>query len=262
MAKRQIGGSRAIVTGASSGIGRAIALELGCRGAELVLVARRELKLQQLCEQIQSQHQARCTFVAGDIREASIRQAAVDSALQTFGGLDILVNNAGIGALGRFEDAEPQRLREIMEVNFFAPAEMIRAALPALKQGRRPIIVNVGSILGHRGIPRTSEYCASKFAVHGLSESLRAEFARLGIDVLLVSPGTTDTEFDAHRIERRGDEPWPEQKGVSSAAVARATVRAIRLGRHEIVPNARGRLLCWANRVSPRLVDRLMARYG
>ena len=92
-----------------------------------------------------------------------------------YGGLDLLVNNAGIGAQGRFAEADPARLRQIMEVNFFAPAEMTRAALPLLKQGRRPMIVNIGSILGHRGIPGTSEYCASKFAVQGFSESLRAE---------------------------------------------------------------------------------------
>ena len=262
MAKRQINGSRAIVTGASSGIGKALALELARQGARLVLAARRESRLRELCEQIQSQFKTECLFTAGDIQDATVRDAALHTAQTSLGGLDILVNNAGIGALGRFEEANSDRLRQIMEVNFFATAEMIRAALPMLKQGRHPIVVNVGSILGHRGIPLSSEYCASKFAVHGLSESLRAEFAPLGIDVLLVSPGTTETEFDAHRIEKLTETPWPEQRGVSPEFVARAIVRAIRLGRHEIIPNPRGRLLCWANRISPRLVDRLMARYG
>ena len=262
MAKRQINGARAIVTGASSGIGKAIAEELARQGARLVLVARREARLRELCEQIQTKFDTDCVYTAGDIQDSAVRDAALQEAQHTLGGLDILVNNAGIGALGRFEQANSDRLRQIMEVNFFATAEMIRAALPLLKQGRRPIVVNVGSILGHRGIPLSSEYCASKFAVHGLSESLRAEFAPLGIDVLLVSPGTTETDFDTHRIEKLTETPWPEQRGVSPESVARATVRAIRLGRHEIIPNARGRLLCWANRVSPRLVDRFMARYG
>ncbi len=103
-----------------------------------------------------------------------------------------------------------------MEVNFFALVEMTRAALPLLKQGRRPIIVNVSSILGHRGVPHNSEYAASKFAVHGFSESIRAEFAATGIDVLVVSPGTTETEFFDQVIESNGGPKWPEHTAVTA----------------------------------------------
>ncbi len=148
-----------------------------------------------------------------------------------------------------------------MEVNFFALVEMTRLALPLLKQGVKPIVVNVSSILGHRGVPHSSEYSASKFAVQGFSEAIRAEFTRLGIDVLVVSPGTTETEFFDRVIERTADAKWPEHKPVSAARVARQTVRAIRSGRHEIIPYRWGRVLCWLNRLSPRLVDGLMARY-
>src|SRR5204862_1887651 len=118
-------------------------------------------------------------------------------AIREFGGLDALVNNAGIGALGRFDQADEARLRQVMEVNFFAPAEFVREALPHLKAGNRPIVVNIGSVLGHRAVPEKSEYCASKFALHGFSDALRAELAPLGIDVLLVSPSTTTSEFFA-----------------------------------------------------------------
>jgi short-subunit dehydrogenase len=82
-----------------------------------------------------------------------------------------------------------------MEVNFFAPAEFIREALPLLQHGKQPIVMNVSSVLGHRAVPEKSEYCASKFALHGLSDALRAEFVKRGIDVLLVSPSTTASEF-------------------------------------------------------------------
>ena len=154
------------------------------------------------------------------------------------GGLDILVNNAGVGAMGLFEDAEPERVRRVMEVNFFALVEMTRLALPLLKQGVKPIVVNVSSILGHRGVPYSSEYCASKFAVQGFSESIRAEFARQGIDVLVVSPGTTETEFFDSVIERTARAQLAEAQPVIAAEVARQTVRAIRRGRHEIIPIA------------------------
>src|SRR5204863_9708761 len=99
----------------------------------------------------------------GDVTQPSDRAAALEMARLEFGGLDALVNNAGIGALGRFDEGGESRLRQVMEVNFFAPAQFIREALPLLKTGNRPIIVNVSSVLGHRAIPDMSEYCASKF---------------------------------------------------------------------------------------------------
>src|SRR5207245_1323382 len=151
MAKRSVHGSRGIVTGASSGIGRAIAVELARRGADLVLVARRRERLEELATELNGLP-GRVEIVAGDVTDPAVRERAVECARASFGGLDLLVNNAGIGALGRFEDAGPDRLRRILEVNFFAAAEMIRASLPLLKLGKRPIVVNVGSILGHRAI--------------------------------------------------------------------------------------------------------------
>ena len=126
----------------------------------------------------------------------------------------ILINNAGVGAIGPFDSADPERVRRIMEVNFFALVEMTRLALPHLKQGRTPIIVNISSILGRRGVPHNSEYTASKFAVHGFSESIRAEFAGSGVDVLVVSPGTTETEFFDNVLESKGGPKWPEHAAV------------------------------------------------
>ena len=148
-----------------------------------------------------------------------------------------------------------------MEVNFFAPAELIRQALPLLKSGQRPMVVNIGSVLGHRGIPGCAEYCASKFALEGLSESLRAEFVSLGIDLLVVSPATTRTEF----FERAIDAPQtsgPMTRGVPPEVVARRTIAAIRRGRHEIVISPGGKLLVWMNRLFPRALDSILARYG
>lgn len=260
MSRREIHGSRAIVTGASSGIGRAVSLELAHRGAEVVVVARREDRLGQLADEIRAAG-VRVEVVAGDITDPATRQKAVDSARSSFGGLDILINNAGIGAMGLFEHADPQRVRRLMEVNFFALVEMTRLALPLLKQGINPIVVNVSSILGHRGVPHSSEYCASKFAVRGFSESIRAELSAHKIDVLVVSPGTTETEFFDSVIQRTGEPSWPEHTPVSAAEVARKTVRAIRRGRHEIIPFGWGKVLHWVNRLSPRLIDHFMARY-
>jgi short-subunit dehydrogenase len=259
--KRSIAGSRALVTGASGGIGRAIALELAQQGAAVILVARRALALEQLVAEIRKAG-GRAEFAVGDITEASVRRAALARAQSSFGGLDILVNNAGHGAMGRFADASPERLRQVFELNFFAAAELIREAVPQLQRGARPIVVNIGSILGHRATPRNSEYCASKFALRGLTESLRPELAQLGIDTLLVSPGTTESDFYQHVLNPGEKPPWRKQKPVPVEKVARAVVRAVRLGKREVIPSFRGRLLIWLNRLAPSLVDRLMRRYG
>lgn len=261
MARREIRGSRAIVTGASSGIGRALALELARQGADLVVTARREDRLADLVKDIVAVG-ARVESVVGDITDLEIRRRALDIALARYGGLDLLVNNAGVGAMGRFDQCGPERVRRVMEVNFFSLVEMTRLALPVLKQGRRPMIVNVSSILGHRGVPHSSEYCASKFAVQGFSESLRSELSADGVDVLVVSPGTTKTEFFDSVLEKGTAPKWPEHGAVTPEYVARAVVRGIRGGRHEVIPYFWGKVLCWLNRLCPALVDRLMARYA
>jgi len=260
MSKREIKGSRAIVTGASSGIGRAIALQLARQGAGVVAVARRRQRLAELAEEA-GKFGGKIETVAGDITDPQTRETAIDAARSRLGGLDILVNNAGVGAVGPFEDSNPDRARKVMEVNFFAAVELIRSALPLLRRGNKPIIVNVSSIVGLRGTPLNSEYCASKFAVQGFSESLRAELVKHAIDVLVVNPGTTQTEFFDSVIEQTAQPAWPEHKAVAPESVAAQTVRAIRRGDHAIIPYFWGKMMYWINRLSPRLMDRIMSRY-
>jgi short-subunit dehydrogenase len=253
MPRRTLAGCRALVTGASSGIGRALALDLARAGVQLALTARRADRLQALCDEIAAGG-GRAEFVAGDIADAEVRAACLARADSALGGLDLLVNNAGVGATGPFAAADPPRLRQIMEVNFFAAAELTRAALPLLRRGRRPAIVNVGSILAHRPIPGAAEYCASKAALRGWSESLRAELAAEGIDVLLASPASTDTEFFDHLLARGGEPAWRARRAASPEAVARRIVAALRAGRREVFPSLSARLVWWANRLAPGTV--------
>ncbi|MCH2184052.1 MAG: SDR family NAD(P)-dependent oxidoreductase [Mariniblastus sp.] len=261
MARRDLKDGRALVTGASSGIGQAMATELARGGVDLVLVARRADRLEQVVSQLACYGRA-VLPVVGDITTPAVRQRALDVARDQLGGLDLLVNNAGISAHGRFVDATADRLRQIMEVNFFAAAELMREALPLLQQGRQPMVVNVGSILGHRGLPFTTDYCASKFALHGFSEAVRPELKRLGIDMLVVAPATTRTELNDRLIEKTDERPWKEPRGVSADHVARAAVRAIRRGQREIVPSWSGWWLVALNRWFPSIVDRIADRYG
>ncbi len=261
MSRRTLQNSRAIVTGASSGIGHALALELARAGARLVVSARRADRLAHLAQAITA-HGGEVRSVVGDVTEPATREQIVDTAHSAYGGLDVLVNNAGMGAFGRFEQADAQRLRRVMEVNFFALAEMTRLALPLLKQGNQPLIVNISSVLGHRALPQCLEYCASKFAVQGLSESLRVELRPLGIDVLVVCPGTTQTEFFTQSLDAENKPDWPQHFAVTAEYVARKTVQAMQAGRREIMPFAWGKLMVWINRLAPALLDRYLARYA
>ncbi len=261
MAHRRLTDRRALVTGASSGIGRALAIELARQGVDLVLLARREERLAEVAQQVKALNR-RAVLVAGDVTEASARRRALDAARDELGGLDILINNAGVAAHGRFADANPNRIRPIMEVNFFAPVELIREALPLLRAGVQPLVVNIGSILGERGSPHKSEYSASKFALHGFSEAVRPELARLGIDVLVVVAGPTESEHFDVLLEGTAELPWGNPPRQPADEVARTIVRAIQRGRRVVVTGWRGRLLLLANRLVPGIVDRLMARYG
>jgi short-subunit dehydrogenase len=261
MGKRKLTDRRALVTGASSGIGKALALELARRGVDLVLVARRAERLQQVAEEVRSRG-GRAEIVVGDITESTVRARAIDTARDALGGLDLLVNNAGVAAHGRFAEASPDRIRPIFEVNFFAPVELIRTALPLLRQGVQPIVVNIGSILGERASPHKSEYSASKFALHGFSEALRAELAGEGISVLVIAAGPTETEHFQHLVEDLGALPWREPQRTPANVVARRIVRGIELDRHKIVPGRRAWWWLFLNRLVPRIVDGIMARYG
>jgi short-subunit dehydrogenase len=259
MSRRRISESRMLITGASQGIGKALAEAAAMRGAKVLAVARSEVLLRQLAEEVRARGGTLET-VAADITDPEGRQRMVDAALHHFGGLDVLVNNAGIGATGHFVEVSPERLRKIMEVNFFGVTETVRAFLPLLRTGKRPAIVNISSIAGKRGIPARSEYSASKFAVHGFSEALRAELAKDGIDVLIVCPGLTDTNFSKNMLEQKARMPVDHLRGMKPDRVAAATLRAIERGQQEVCLTLQGKLLVFVSRFFPRLADRFAAR--
>jgi short-subunit dehydrogenase len=260
---RPLRDARTLITGASGGIGRALAREFAARGARLVLNARRSEELGAVADELRSGG-CEVETVLGDVTGPEVRQEMLRRADARFGGLDILVNNAGVGAFGRFEEADASRLRAIMEVDFFAAVELIRASLPILRRGTKPLVVNVSSILGQRAIPLAAEYCAAKFALRGLSESLRAELAPAGVGVLVVCPGTTETGFFDNVLEMKSKLPWrkPGTRGTTPEYVAKQTAWAVEHDKAEIVPSRSGRLLLLANRLFPRIVDAAMRRYG
>jgi short-subunit dehydrogenase len=147
-----------------------------------------------------------------------------------------------------------------MEVNFFGLTETTRVFLPLLRKGVQPAIVNISSIAGKRGIPARSEYSASKFAVQGFSEALRAEVAKDGIEVLLVCPGLTQTNFSQNMLEQKARMPMDHMRGMTAEQVAIAIIKAIEHGRREVCLTLSGKLMVFVSRFFPRLADRIAAR--
>jgi short-subunit dehydrogenase len=257
--RRKIAGLRILITGASQGIGRALAVEAARRGARVIAAARSRELLDELAREVHGKG-GTIETVAADVTGPDDRRRMLETAQQAFGGLDVLINNAGIGATGHFVEATEERLRKIMEVNFFGLTEMTRLFLPVLKQGQSPAIVNVSSVLGRRSLPGRSEYSASKFAVQGFSEALRAEVDKDGVDVILVNPGLTQTNFSQNMLESKARFKLDHLRGMTSEQVAVAAIRALERGKNEITLTWGGRMLLFANRFFPGLVDWIIRR--
>ena len=257
--RRDIAGARILITGASQGIGKSMAELAAQRGAKVLAAARSVELLTELQEQVRKEGKT-LEIVQADVTSAADREKMVAAAQQHFGGLDVLVNNAGIGATGHFCDADADRMRKIFEVNFFGLTETTRAFLPMLKAGNKPAIVNISSIAGKRGIPARSDYSASKFAVEGFSEALRPELAKDGIDVIVVCPGLTQTNFSKNMLEQKAQVKFDHLRGMTSEEVAAATLTAIERGSRQVTLTLQGKLLVFVSRFLPRLADRIAAR--
>lgn len=261
MAKRSFANKRVILTGASSGIGWYIASLLVRAGAYVVVTGRRADRLADLRRSF-GNPQKRLIAVPGDIADPAHRQKLVDAAVEQLGGIDIVINNAGIGAIGDFDEASPERLRRVMDVDFFGATELTRLALPHLARGNEPAVCVVSSVLAHRAVPGKSEYCAAKFALRGWSESLRVELSPKGIDVVSISPSTTDSEFFDSLVDT---DPKKKSKSFgkqSAERVASKVLGALRKRKRDMVLSAGGNALVWLGRLAPRLTDRLMLEFA
>jgi short-subunit dehydrogenase len=256
MARRELTGLRVLITGASQGIGRALAIEAVNRGLRVLVSARSTELLNTLAEEVRKGGKS-IEIVQADIATPEGREAMVQAAESKLGGLDVLINNAGIGATGHFAESSPEALRQIIETNFFGTVETTRSFLPLLKEGKTPALVNISSILGKRAIPGRSLYSASKFALEGWTQAVRAEFVRFGIDVLTVNPGLTATNFSQNMLEKKAHLSMDHMRGMTSEEVASAILNALARGKRTTNLTFQGKMLLFANRFLPGLVDRI-----
>ncbi|HUF24609.1 MAG TPA: SDR family oxidoreductase [Vicinamibacterales bacterium] len=258
---RTLEGRVVAITGASAGIGLACAARFAGEGASVALSARRGEKIAALAEELTAAG-ARAIAVPGDVTNDADVQALVDRAVETFGRLDVMVANAGAGYHGTLEDTPPDVARRLMDVNFIGTYLAARAAMRVFtRQGSGHLIV-ISSIVGRRGIAGSAVYGATKAAQLGFAESLRTEYLGTGIDVTVVFPVATETEF--HSAMRRDYGVAVEGLGPTQSAdtVAAAIHAAILKPRPEVYPHATSRALAVLGVVAPRFTDRLVRKYA
>jgi short-subunit dehydrogenase len=256
-----LSGRVAAVTGASSGIGLAIAKHLARSGVAIVLGARRGDRLNAAVADIRAAG-GRAESVVTDVTSEADVQKLVQRASEAFGRLDVMVCNAGFGYYGSVEDTPSETMQRMMNVNFMGTFHGARAALPIFRAQSRGHLIVISSIVGQRGIAQMSGYSATKAAQVGFVESLRTEFSGTRIAVSVVFPISTDTEF-RHAMERDYGQTvsglGPKQ---SMDDVARAVVACVRKPRAEVYPHPAARALAVVNAIAPALTDRLVRRYG
>jgi len=258
-----IRGKKALVTGAASGIGRAITLALAREGADLYLVDIDEANLQ-----ITARAAERCGVTAAifpcDLSDPAAITTTVKSVLSRPGGISILVNNAGIAYYGRTDAMTAEQWNRLLAVNLLAPIQLIRELLPALATQDEAHILNVCSFLGLAPARKMTAYQVSKFGLVGLTAALRAEFARPSFGVTALCPGfvnTTLTEDYATGLPSETRHQVPAWLGTSTDKVAARATRAIRRNKGLVVLTAFARMWWWLARISPSLAD-WIAREG
>jgi short-subunit dehydrogenase len=256
-------GRRIILTGASEGIGRALALELAARGARVALAARDRDRLDTLAQECRTRG-GEALVVPTDVSSAQDLEWLVGETVKSFGGVDVVIHNAGITMWSRFDALEDLSIFErLMEVNYLAPVRLTALALPHLKQSRG-LLVAVASLAGLTGVPERSGYAASKHALIGFFDSLRIELAGSGVDVTVIAPDFVVSEIHKRAIgpdgEPLGSSPMMQSKIMTAEDCARQIARAVEKRQRLLVMSARGRWGRWLKLLAPRIIDRIAAR--
>lgn len=251
-------GLNAVVTGASSGIGRLLALRLAREGARVALVARREAELGAVANEIRDAG-GEALALTCDVSDKGQVFSAAERALERFGTVDLLVNNAGYGHHRRFAEWDVDDMERVMRVNYVGVLYWTKALLPQMLERKRGWIVIMASLAGRIGVPEESAYVASKFALVGLGEALAIELADGGVHVLTVCPAAARTEFfDEEALERMA--PAARQRIIEPEAVVEATMRALAQGKHEITVPSNLRPAYLVKAFAPNFMRRMVKR--
>jgi len=250
-----------VITGASSGIGRALAEAALARGAKIGVCARNLEKLQ---EAYATSDQERLITFAADISKEADCKAFINFVLAKWGRIDVLINNAGISMRALFEEAQISVIRELMDVNFFGTVYNTKYALPSIRKNNG-VIVGVSSIAGYRGLPARTGYSASKFAMQGFLEALRTELLHTGTHVMWVCPGFTASNIRNTARSADGsyqkETPLEETKLMTAAQCATIILDGVEKRKRNIIMTTQGKLTVWINRLWGSMADKLVYKH-
>lgn len=249
-----------IITGASSGIGKATALFFARKQAKIVLAARSQDKLSAVEKEIKA-FNANVINVQADVSKEADCKRLIDTALSAFQTIDVLINNAGISMRALFNDTDLSVIENIMKVNFWGAVYCTKYALPHLLKSKGSVI-GVSSIAGYVGLPARTGYSASKFAMHGFLEALRTENLEKDLHVLLACPGFTNSNIRNSALtadgSQQGESPRSEEKMMSAEEVAEHIYKATVKRKQRIVLTREGKLAVWLGVRFPKLMQRLV----
>jgi NAD(P)-dependent dehydrogenase (short-subunit alcohol dehydrogenase family) len=260
--QRKIRDSVIVITGASSGIGRATALDFARRGSTVVVAARREQPLREVateCERLGGRALAVPTDVTD---EGAVRQLA-RRAVESFGRIDVWVNNAAVSLFARFEEAPPEAYRRVIETNLFGYIHGARAALPYMREQGSGVVINNSSMVGKVGQPYTSAYVLSKWAIRGLAECLRMELSlddAKDVHVCTILPASIDTPIFQHAANYTGRATKAMRPVYDADKVARAIVGLAERPRREVMVGSAGRMIALQRLLAPAVAERMLAR--
>ena len=250
-----------IITGASSGIGKACAEEFARRGANLVLGARQFVTLCEVTADLEKKYGIKALAVQTDVTKESDCEMLVKQAVMTFERVDVLINNAGISMRALFNELDLSVLKELMDVNFWGTVYCTKYALPEILKTKGSVI-GVSSIAGYRGLPGRTGYSASKFAMNGFMEALRTELLHSGVHIMVACPGFTTSNIRVAALAKdgsaHGETSMEEGKMMSAEEVARHITDGIAARKRTLVMTGQGKLTVWINKLLPALADKLV----
>ena len=249
-----------LITGGTSGIGKALAFAFGREGAKIAFSGRKQAGLTETTAELTAAGIDNLAIQADVSIEADCERM-VQETIKKYGRLDILINNAGISMRAMFENLNLDVLRQVMDINFWGTVYSTKYALPYIKQAKGSII-GISSIAGYRGLPARTGYSASKFAMHGFLETLRTELLHSGVHVLLACPGFTASNIRntalAANGQQQGETPREEEKMMSAEEVAERILKATKKRKRDLVMTTQGKMAVWINKLFPSLADKLV----
>ena len=249
-----------IITGASSGIGKACALEFSKKGAKIVLAARSEAPLREVRETI-IQNGGEAVIIPTDVRVESDCELLIQKTIELYGKIDILINNAGISMRASFAEVKLSVFKEVMETNFYGAVYCTKFVLPYLLE-QKGLVIGISSITGLTPLPGRTAYAASKHALDGFLNTLRIENMKKGLRVLVVHPGFTSSNIRTQALNKKGNPqnhtPRDEEKMMTPEEVAGIILRAILNQERDIILTTKGKLAVWMYNRFPAITDRLI----